>query len=164
MRDGCAWQSGAASSIMDADGGQHLGTRCGTIATGRRSESSLRAREDGPRIILRPRFVKGPRWTSLVERRSPRVGCVGTGPIVAAHSVSPRARGRERILRCAGSQPPPFFCQADSHSFLFLDFESDGWNGAMNFDHRTDSRKHETPHRGYTAPRRRRGARRSDRR
>jgi len=98
MRDVLRLAVGSGVSIMDADGGQHLGTlmRYDRDRATIRIESS-RAPRMGPRIILATAIVKGPRMDFVVEKAA-ELGAAELWPIVSAHSVV-RAPGTERILR-----------------------------------------------------------------
>src|SRR5258708_905102 len=98
MRDVLRLAIGSGVSIMDADGGQHLGTlmRYDRDRATIQIESS-RAPRMGPRIILATAIVKGPRMDFVVEKAA-ELGASELWPIVSAHSVV-RRPGTERILR-----------------------------------------------------------------
>jgi 16S rRNA (uracil1498-N3)-methyltransferase len=98
MRDVLRLSIGSGVSILDKDGGEHLGTLirydrdCATIQI-----ESSRAPQIRPRIILATAIVKGPRMDFVVEKAA-ELGAAELWPIVAAHSVV-RAPGTERLLR-----------------------------------------------------------------
>jgi 16S rRNA (uracil1498-N3)-methyltransferase len=98
MRDVLRLSIGSGVSILDADGGEHLGTliRYDRDHATIQIESS-RVPQIRPRIILATAIVKGPRMDFVVEKAA-ELGAAELWPIVAAHSVV-RAPGTERLLR-----------------------------------------------------------------
>ena len=98
MRDVLRLSPGSGVSILDKDGGEHLGTliRYERERATIQIESS-RAPQIRPRIILAIAIVKGPRMDFVVEKAA-ELGAAELWPIVAAHSIV-RAPGTERILR-----------------------------------------------------------------
>jgi 16S rRNA (uracil1498-N3)-methyltransferase len=98
MRDVLRLAVGTGVSILDKNGGEHLGTLlrydrdCATIQI-----ESSHAPRNRPRIILATAIVKGPRMDFVVEKAA-ELGAAELWPIVAAHSVV-RAPGTERLLR-----------------------------------------------------------------
>jgi len=98
MRDVLRLAVGSGVSILDADGGEHLGTliRYDRDRATIQIESS-RAPQMRPRIILATAIVKGPRMDFVVEKAA-ELGAAELWPIVAAHSIV-RAPGTERLLR-----------------------------------------------------------------
>ena len=98
MRDVLRLSPGSGVSILDAAGGEHLGTliRYERERATIQIESS-RAPQIRPRIILAIAIVKGPRMDFVVEKAA-ELGAAELWPIVAAHSIV-RAPGTERILR-----------------------------------------------------------------
>jgi len=98
MRDVLRLAVGRGVSILDAAGGEHLGTLMrydrdrATIQI-----DSSRAPQIRPRIILATAIVKGPRMDFVVEKAA-ELGAAELWPIVAAHSIV-RAPGTERLLR-----------------------------------------------------------------
>jgi len=98
MRDVLRLSVGSGVSILDKNGGEHLGTLvrydrdCATIQI-----ESSRGPQMRPRIILATAIVKGPRMDFVVEKAA-ELGAAELWPIVAAHSVA-RAPGTERLLR-----------------------------------------------------------------
>jgi 16S rRNA (uracil1498-N3)-methyltransferase len=98
MRDVLRLAIGSGVSILDADGGEHLGklVRYDRERAVIQIESS-RALGTRPRIILATAIVKGPRMDFVVEKAA-ELGAAELWPIVSAHSVV-RAPGTERILR-----------------------------------------------------------------
>ena len=98
MRDVLRLAIGSGVSILDNDGGEHLGT----LARYDRDRATIqiessRAPRMRPRIILATAIVKGPRMDFVVEKAA-ELGAAELWPIVAAHSVV-RAPGTERLLR-----------------------------------------------------------------
>ena len=98
MRDVLRLSVGSGVSILDKDGGEHLGTliRYDRDRATIQIESS-RAPRIRPRIILATAIVKGPRMDFVVEKAA-ELGAAELWPIVAAHSVV-RTPGTERLLR-----------------------------------------------------------------
>jgi 16S rRNA (uracil1498-N3)-methyltransferase len=98
MRDVLRLSIGSGVSILDKDGGEHLGTltRYDRDRAMIQIESS-RAPQMRPRIILATAIVKGPRMDFVVEKAA-ELGAAELWPIVAAHSIV-RAPGTERLLR-----------------------------------------------------------------
>lgn len=98
MRDVLRLAVGSGVSILDKNGGEHLGTllRYDRDRAIIQIESS-RAPQMRPRIILATAIVKGPRMDFVVEKAA-ELGAAELWPIVAAHSVV-RAPGTERLLR-----------------------------------------------------------------
>ncbi len=98
MRDVLRLAIGSGVSILDADGGEHLGK----LVRYDRDRATVqivssRAPEMRTRIILATAIVKGPRMDFVVEKAA-ELGATELWPIVSAHSVV-RAPGAERILR-----------------------------------------------------------------
>jgi len=98
MRDVLRLAVGSGVSILDKNGGEHLGTllRYDRHRAIIQIESS-RPPQMRPRIILATAIVKGPRMDFVVEKAA-ELGAAELWPIVAAHSVV-RAPGTERLLR-----------------------------------------------------------------
>ena len=98
MRDVLRLAIGSSVSILDKDGGEHLGTllRYDRDRAIIQIESS-RAPRMRPRIILATAIVKGPRMDFVVEKAA-ELGAAELWPIVSAHSVV-RSPGTERLLR-----------------------------------------------------------------
>lgn len=98
MREVLRLATGSAVSILDAAGGEHVGT----LARYEHDRAivqieSSRSPRMHPRIILATAIVKGPRMDFAVEKAA-ELGTAELWPIVTAHAII-RAPGAQRLLR-----------------------------------------------------------------